>query len=119
MQVITPAQILTEVFTTANGAIYQHDADRCWYVDFGGKNARFDYRCLLKLRDAVYRVDIETRLLDSTLSPDVEIIFICACDHCYVLSLAQIIALKEILQGAFVMLELNQIIHNTLYRVYA
>jgi hypothetical protein len=110
---------MTEVFKTNAGAIYQCDAERCWYVDFAGKLAKFDYRCLLKLRKAVYHVDIEQTLLDSTNAPDVEIIFICACDHFYVLTLLQIIALKEILQGTFVMLELNNIIHDRLFRIPA
>ncbi|HEY4195820.1 MAG TPA: hypothetical protein VGM63_09820 [Mucilaginibacter sp.] len=110
---------MTEVFGTTNGAIFQNDSERCWYVDFAGKLAKFDYRNLLKLRKAVYNVDIEAILLDSSKSPDVEIIFICACDHCYVLTLLQIIALKEILEGTFVMLELNNIIHDRLQRIYA
>ena len=104
----------TDVFSTKNGSVYQSDAERCWYVDFAGKVARFDYRCLLKLRKAVYHIDIENILLNSTKSPDVEIIFICACDHCYVLFLLQIIALKELLEGTFVMLELNHILHDRL-----
>jgi hypothetical protein len=106
-----------EVFSTTKGAIYQCDEERCWYVDFGGKLAKFDYRCLLKLKKAVYHVDIEDRLLNSSKDPDVEIIFICACDHCYVLSLLQIIALKELLEGTFVMFQLNNIIQDTLYRL--
>ena len=106
-----------EVFATSNGAIYQSDSENCWYIDFAGKLARFDYRNLLKLKKAVYKIDIEGMLLDNTKTPDLEILFICACDHCYVLSLIQIIALKELLQGTFVMLELNHIIQNTLYRV--
>ncbi|WP_426671561.1 hypothetical protein ACPPVU_10015 [Mucilaginibacter sp. McL0603] len=110
---------MTEVFGTDKGAIFQCDTDRCWYVDFAGKFARFDYRNLLKLRKAVYNVDIEKALLDDSKSPDVEIIFICACDHCYVLTLIQIIALKEILEGTFVMLELNNILHDRLQRIYA
>src|ERR1700760_4229987 len=112
-------QTMTEVFKTKVGGIYQFDAERCWYVDFAGKMAKFDYRNLLKLRKAVYNVDIEGILLDNSKSPDVEIIFICACDHCYVLTLLQIIALKEILEGTFVMLELNNIIHDRLHRIYA
>jgi len=107
---------LTEVFTTASGAVFQNDYERCWQVDFAGKSAQYDYRCLLKLRSAINRIDIEQRLLDST-SPDVEIIFICACDHTYVLTLVQIIALRELLEGTFVMLELNQIIFDKLYRL--
>lgn len=112
----TPA--ITEVHATCNGEIYQCDAERCWYVNFAGKMARFDYRNLLKLHKAVSNVDIEKLLLDSSKTPDVEIIFICACDHCYVLSLLEIIALKELLEGTFVMLELNQIIHERLFKLF-
>jgi hypothetical protein len=108
------APSLTDVFNTKAGAVYQSDSERCWYVDFAGKAARFDYRCLLKLRKAVYHIDIEQKLLSTEKSPDVEIIFICACDHCYILSLVQIIALKELLEGTFVMLELNHILHDRL-----
>lgn len=106
-----------EVFSTKAGAIYQSDSEHCWYIDFAGKLARFDYRNILKLKKAVYHIDIEALLLNNTKSPDVEIIFICACDHCYVLSLIQIIKLKELLQGTFVMLELNHIIQDRLNRL--
>ena len=107
----------TDVFSTKTGAIYQCDEERCWYVDFAGKVAKFDYRCLMKLRKAVYHIDIDQALLKTDKSPDVEIIFICACDHCYILTLAQIIALKELLEGTFVMLELNRILNERLHGV--
>ena len=109
----------TEVFSVHAGAIYQSDSENCLYIDFAGKLARFDYRNLLKLKKAVYQIDIEGLLLSSEKAPDLEIIFICACDHCYVLSLVQIIALKELLAGTFVMLELNHIIHDRLHRIVA
>ncbi len=112
-----PSIHFTEVFSTKNGAIYQSDSESCWYIDFAGKLARFDYRNLLKLRKAVYQIDIEDLLLNSTKSADLEIIFICACDHCYVLSLIQIIKLKELLQGTFTMLELNYILYDRLHRL--
>ncbi|MES2418443.1 MAG: hypothetical protein V4541_09660 [Bacteroidota bacterium] len=112
-----PSVIFNEVFSTPAGAIYQSDSENCWYIDFAGKLAKFDYRNLLKLKKAVYQIDIETLLLNNSLSADVEIIFICACDHCYVLSLLQIIKLKELLQGSFVMLELNHILFDRLHRI--
>ncbi|MBB5395445.1 hypothetical protein [Mucilaginibacter sp. AK015] len=119
IKTLTDPQINTwaDVFSTNAGAVYQCDAERCWYIDFAGKVARFDYRCLLKLKKAVYNVDIEAKLLETTKDPDVEIIFICACDHCYILSLLQIIALKDLLEGTFVMLQLNSILQDRLYRV--
>lgn len=106
-----------EVFATNSGVIFQSDFEKCWYVDFAGKLARFDYRNFLKLKKAVYQIDIEAKLLSSDQTADVEIIFICACDHAYVLNLLQLIQLKELLHGTFAMLELNQIIHDRLHRV--
>jgi hypothetical protein len=108
---------LTEVFQTTQGSIYQSDDERCWYVDFAGKFARFDYRSLLLLKKSVYNINIEATLLKSNKSADIEIVFICACDHCYVLSTIEVIALKELLQGAFAMFELNNIIHDRLFRL--
>lgn len=114
-----PAVKFSEVYSTNSGAIYQSDSENCWYIDFAGKLARFDYRNLLKLRKAVYNIDIEGRLMNSPKSADVEILFICACDHCYVLSLLQIISLKELIEGTFVMLELNHILYDRLRRIVA
>jgi len=116
-QISLPTARFDEVFSTEKGAIYQSDEEGCWYVDFAGKLAKFDYRNLLKLQKAVYKIDIENLLLNNDKSPDLEIIFICACDHCYVLSLIEIISLKELLQGAFVMLDLNHIIFDRLHRL--
>jgi hypothetical protein len=107
----------TEVFATTSGSIHQSDSENCWYIDFAGKVAKFDYRCLLKLKKAIYAIDIEALLLKNTKSADLEIVFICACDHCYVLSTLEIIAMKELLEGTFVMLQLNNILHDSLYRV--
>ncbi|RWU08709.1 hypothetical protein DPV69_09905 [Pedobacter chitinilyticus] len=116
-EVLFPVATFEEVFATQSGAIFQSDSENCWYIDFAGKLARFDYRNLLKLKKAVYQVDIEEKLLASDKTADIEIIFICACDHSYVLSLLELIKLKELLQGTFVMLELNHIIHDCLYRL--
>jgi hypothetical protein len=108
---------LTEVFTTTTGTVFQCDCESCWYIDFGGNLARFDYRCLLLLKKAVYNINVEELLLKSAKSADIEIVFICASDHCYVLDTMQIIALKELLEGTFAMLELNHIIYDALYRL--
>ena len=116
-EALFPVATFEEVFATQSGAIFQSDSENCWYIDFAGKLARFDYRNLLKLKKAVYQVDIEEKLLSSDKTADVEIIFICACDHSYVLSLLELIKLKELLQGTFVMLELNHMIHDCLYRL--
>jgi len=116
---IAPSVDLLEVFQTRNGSVFQSDSQKCWYVNFAGRNNRFDYRSIMKLRKAIYGIDIEALLLSSDKAPDLEIVFICACDHCYVLTLLEIIAFKELIEGTFVMLELNRILHDRVYRLTA
>lgn len=114
-----PSVDFVEVFQTTKGSVFQSDREGCWYIDFSHKLARFDYRSLIKLRKAVYAIDIESLLLNSEKSADLEILFICACDHFYVLTFLEVIAFKELLEGAFVMLELNKIVHDRIHRVSA
>jgi hypothetical protein len=114
-----PSSNWNKVFSNHAGTIYQSDRESCWYIDFAGKIARFDYRNILKLRKAVSQINIEDLLLNTSKSADLEIIFICACDHCYVLSIMEILALQDLLAGTFVMLELNHIIEDRLRRVIA
>lgn len=116
---VAPSVELLEVFQTRNGSVSQSDSQKCWYVNFAGHNNRFDYRSIMKLRKAIYGIDIEALLLNSDKAPDLEIVFICACDHCYVLTLLEIIAFKELIEGTFVMLELNRILHDRVYSLTA
>lgn len=107
-----------EVFSTASGAVYQADEERCLYIEFSGKLTRLNYLCLARLKRAVEKVDIEQMLLNAG-SPDLEIVSICACEHYFILSATEVVALKELLQGTFVMFKLNHIINDCLYRLPA
>lgn len=107
---------LEEVFSTSAGAVYQADSERCLYIDFAGKHSKLNFLCLVRLKSAVEKVDIEGMLLDAA-APDLEIISICACEHCFILNATEILALRELLQGAFVMFKLNHLIKDCLYRL--
>jgi hypothetical protein len=109
--------VLEEVFRTENGCIYQSDAENCYYVAFADKTVKFKLKCLFRLKAILDKIDLARMASDVRRAADVEIISLCACEHCYVLTLPQIIAFRELLDGAKVMLELNSIIHERLRRV--
>lgn len=109
--------VLEEVFRTQFGCIYQSDAENCLYIDFDGKAVKFKVACFFRLKAIVERINLANMASNPDRSSDVEIISPCACEHCYVLTLPQIVAFKELLTGAKVMLELNSIIKERLYRV--
>lgn len=107
---------LHEVYRTEAGSVYQSDLEKCLYLNFSRKQAKFKYSCLLRLKKAIEAVDVD-RMLTHPEASDVEIISICACEHCYVLTALDILALRDLLQGAFVMFQLNHIIKDCLHRI--
>lgn len=52
----------------------------------------------------------------STEAPDVEVLYLPHCDRLMVLSIHEILELREVLAGAFTMLELNSVIHREIVR---
>jgi len=109
--------LLEEVFRIENGCVYQSDAENCFYVDFGGRAIKFNIGCFFRLKYLVDKINLPDMAINPERSSDVEIISPCACEHCYVLTLAEIASLKELLAGARVMLELNSILKERLHRL--
>ncbi|PWS28668.1 hypothetical protein DHW03_02140 [Pedobacter yonginense] len=107
---------LINVFSTDRGSVYQSDKLNCFYVDFGGKFARYNCLSLQKLKNIVEGIDVEALLLN-TNKADFELITFNGCDHIYLLSALEIVSLKELLQGAFTMFKLNHLISDCLYRL--
>lgn len=123
---MSPYQVLMEIathfkeiYSTANGCVYQCDKKRCFAVDFGGYLTEFKLPCFFALKKLVDSIDLESMALDPSKSSDVEIVSPCGCDRCYVLTLPQLLEFRELLSGTRVMLQLNSILHERLYRIPA
>lgn len=108
---------LKEIFSTRNGAVYQCDKKRCFYVDFGGYLTEYKFPCFVGLKRLVDRIDLEAMAMNPSKSSDIEIISPCGSERCYVLTLEQLLEFKELLEGSRVMLQLNSIIHERLHRL--
>lgn len=110
---------LKEIYGTAHGVVYQCDMKRCFVVDFGGYMTEFKLPCFFALKKLVDSIDLERMALNPSKSFDVEIVSPCGSDRCYVLTLPELIEFKELLSGTRVMLQLNSILHERLYRIPA
>lgn len=107
-------QELIEVYTTSKGAIYQSDTENCLYLTFSGKTSKLSFSSLNDLKKTIDKVDLG-HMCTLIEHADIEIILI--KDNCFVLSGIEVIYLKEILQGAFTMFSLNNIITDCLDRL--
>lgn len=111
------AEQLREIYRTAQGCVYQSDEKRCFLVDFGGCMTEFKLPCFFALKRLVDKIDLAEMALDPSGASDVEIISPCGVDRCYVLTLPELVEFKELLAGTRVMLQLNSILHERLYRL--
>lgn len=108
-----------EIYRTPNGCVYQCDRKRCFGIEFCGEITEFKLPCFFALKKLIDNIDIESMALNPSKSSDVEIISPCGSERCYVLTLQELIEFKELLSGARVMLQLNSILHERLYRIPA
>lgn len=107
---------LIEVFSTASGTVYQSDRENCLFIDFAGKFSRYTLNQFCSLKSALQSFNVEELLLDVYSSP-IEIVSVAGCEHCFVLTPVEIAAFQQLLQGTFVMFELNNIIYDCLHRL--
>lgn len=104
-----------EIFVTPNGAVYQSNQDRCFWVEFNGRLTPYRVPCLYKLKKAIDMIDLDMMATNPSTVYDYEIISPCSCSHCYVLTLTEVAEMKQLLSGTKVMLELNSILYERLY----
>lgn len=85
---------------------YQSGTERCFYIDFGHKLVRFPFCELLSLRQKVWAVDIESHF-DGSNPHGFEILSLCNKEHLFVLNTLEFLDLKDLLTGAFFMLDIG------------
>ena len=115
---MTETATQTEIFSTNFGRVSQCDERRCFIIEFEGKTTEVNVPCFFCLKRMVDKVDLHAMASSVDSSSDVEIVAPHGCNHCFVLTISQVIQLKELLAGAKVMLELNSIIHARLHKPY-
>lgn len=111
------AEQYKEIFRTPNGCIYQSDKKGCFAVDFAGYLTEYKLPCFFALKKLVQRIDLDRMALNPLKSSDIEIISPCGSERVYVLTLPQLLEFRELFDGTTIMLQLNSILHERLYRV--
>lgn len=103
-------QTYQEVFRTDKGVVYQCDASNRLILEFWNTHTQLSARDFAQFRRLVETVDVRQMALSTLAAHDVEILAPPHSERCYVLTLCEIIQLRELLQGAKLMLELNSML---------
>lgn len=104
---ICPLANVEEVFKTAVGAVYQCSRKNCYWLEFQDTTTSFRVSDFLSFKKRVDAIDIEKMLCDSSRSSDFEILMPFRTERCFILSVEDILNLRELLDGAKFMIELN------------
>ncbi|WP_425290879.1 hypothetical protein [Spirosoma linguale] len=101
---------LQEVFRTDKGAVYQCDASNRLVLEFWDTHTYLSARDFAQFRRMVETVDLRQMALSTAAADDVEILTLPRSERCYVLTLCEVVHLRELLAGARLMLELNSML---------
>ncbi|MCC9138179.1 hypothetical protein ACFSKU_00385 [Pontibacter silvestris] len=112
MQIATE---LLEIYATNAGAVYQCDHRNRVLVHFAGEIAVLKVDAFLRLKHAIDSIDLEAMAANTERSSDFEIVTVCGCERCYVLTLMELYALRELLAGARFSMELNSMLYQCLH----
>ncbi|TXK37987.1 hypothetical protein FVR03_14335 [Pontibacter qinzhouensis] len=103
-----------EIHTTAAGAVYQCNRKNRLVLQFAGGVSVLKVDAFLRLSLAVEAIDLDSMVVSTDRASDLEIISVCGCDRCFVLTLPELLAFKELLAGAKFSLQLNSMLHECL-----
>lgn len=105
---------MTQLFSTDYGTTYQSDQDRCYYLQFQGRELALNFCSLIAFKKKVDTIDVVKLLTNDSDYSDAALVSTCQQGAFFLLSIREVIDLKELLTGTLVMLELNSILHQQL-----
>ncbi|WP_207421287.1 DUF6686 family protein [Desertivirga brevis] len=107
---ISSAQNLIEIFKTSNGGVYQCNSKNAFYLEFGNSRTFFKIGDFLNFSKKINKIDVAEMAKNTSRHADTVIIMPHYTERCFVLTITDVIALKDILNGAKFMLQLNSIL---------
>lgn len=113
---ICPLAHVEEIFKTEHGAVYQCSRKNCYWLEFQDTTTSFKVRDFMLFKKRIDAVNIEDMLCDSSRSSDFEIVMPFRTERCFLLTVADVLNLREILSGAKFILELKSEVNTILRR---
>lgn len=102
------------LFETSQTALHQCDETDRYVLHFQGSEVTFRPCELISFKRRIQLIDLAQMLSSDT--PDIEIVHMPHCDRLFVLTIGEVLELRELFAGAFAMIELNSLIHKEIVR---
>ena len=106
---------IVEVFRTECGSVSQCNKTNSYILEFGGSTSSFKATDFIDFIKRVKALDLEGLILSSSTVTDVAVLMPPYSERCFVLTLTDILNLKDLLLGAKFTLHLNSVIWDCLH----
>lgn len=100
---------MNTLYKAHNFTSYQCDSSRVFHIDFKHRLVKLSFCQLLAFREQVKNIDLDAHF-GGTNKHGIEILVLCNRSHIFIFDTYECIALKELMDGTFAMLELNSLL---------
>jgi len=100
---------LTELYRNHKGVVYQNDHDNTFLLEFSGKQCVFKVQGFINFKKTIDKIDLDDLFLNESAA-DLQIIHHKNSGQLFLVTLCELVALRDLLAGSRAMLELNSII---------
>ncbi|WDF66759.1 hypothetical protein PQ465_10635 [Sphingobacterium oryzagri] len=104
---ICPLASVEEVYKTDKGAVYQCSRKNCYWLEFQDSTTAFRISDFFSFKKTIESINVAQMLADASRKSDFELIMPFRTDRCFMLSVQDVLELRELLKGAKFMIELN------------
>ncbi|MDM1296168.1 hypothetical protein HX021_17930 [Sphingobacterium sp. N143] len=113
-ELVCPLANVEEVFSTTAGAVYQCSRKNCFWLEYNQETTAFSVSDFFTFKKRIDAIDVEHMINDTTRSSDFEIIMPFRTERCFILAVEDVLQLRELLDGAKFMMELNSVVRTCL-----
>ncbi|MFC3196898.1 hypothetical protein ACFOET_04650 [Parapedobacter deserti] len=111
---ICPLANFEEVYKTDHGAVYQCSRQNCYWLEFAGSTTSFRVSDFFGFKKNIDAIDISAMIIDPSRTADFTIVMPFRTPRCFVLGINDVLNLRELLDGAKFMIELNSVVQSCL-----
>ncbi len=111
---VCPLANFEEIYKTDHGAVYQCSRQNCYWLEFAGDTTAFKVGDFFSFKKKIDGIDISTMIIDPSRTADFTIVMPFRTPRCFVLDINDVLNLRELLNGAKFMIELNSVVNECL-----
>jgi len=116
LTMVCPLANFEELYRTDHGAVYQCSRQNCYWLEFAGDTTAFKVGDFLSFKKKIDAIDVSAMIINPSRTADFTIVMPFRTPRCFVLYINDVLNLRELLNGAKFMIELNSVVNECLKR---